>query len=164
MKQTRWLSEFSSLSEYTRLYPKSMFTGDETHCQYGTEYGCGEYGYEYRVLGMKEIAGIIGGAFGLIIVIVVIIVCCCYRKQRGISRRWKEEKLGAENTAASLHSLNGKVSKSNQGPRPWTSESSKNEFASIRRSPKLPRVSVTRHVYNANRDHDKDKDSAFGSK
>ena len=24
MKQTRWLSEFSSLSEYTRLYPKSF--------------------------------------------------------------------------------------------------------------------------------------------
>lgn len=97
------------------------------------------------------------------VVIVIIVIVCCYRKQRGISRKWKEEKLGSVNTAASIHSLNGKVSKDPYISKPWTSESSKAEFASIRRSPKLPRVPVTR--YNPpDKDRDRDHDSAFGSK
>lgn len=134
---------------------------DVQRCVYGHEYGCDDYGYNYRVLGTKEIAAIIGGGFALVVVIVVIVVICCYRKQRGISRKWKEETLGSVNTAASIHSLNGKVNKDHNNPKPWTSESSKAEFASIRRSPKLPRVSVTRHVHAA--DRDRDRDSAFGS-
>lgn len=115
-------------------------------CSYGSEHLCDEYGYNYRLLGTKEIAGIIAGCFALVFIIVVIIVICCYRKQRGISRKWTEEKLGHVNTAASLHSLNGKVSHSN-GPhstKPWTSESSKHGFASIRRSPNLPRAKIAR--------------------
>ncbi|XP_045164392.1 uncharacterized protein LOC123528612 isoform X2 [Mercenaria mercenaria] len=63
-------------------------------CNYGSEHNCDEYGYNYRLLGTKEIAGIIAGCFALVFVIVVIVVCCCYRKQRGISQKWKEEKLG----------------------------------------------------------------------
>ncbi|XP_045164390.1 uncharacterized protein LOC123528612 isoform X1 [Mercenaria mercenaria] len=115
-------------------------------CNYGSEHNCDEYGYNYRLLGTKEIAGIIAGCFALVFVIVVIVVCCCYRKQRGISQKWKEEKLGHVNTAASVHSLNGKVPNSH-GPyskKPWTSESSKHGFASIRRSPNLPRAKIAR--------------------
>ena len=140
----------------------SYVSADVQRCTYENEYGCDEYGYKYRVLGTKEIAAIIGGCFALVVVIVVVVIVCCYRKQRGISRKWKEEKLGAVNTAASIHSLNGKVNRNGTDSRPWTSESSKAEFASIRRSPKLPRVSVTRHAHTA--DRDRDKDSAFGSK
>ena len=141
-----------------------FFAGDVQKCTYENEYGCGEYGFSYRPLGTKEIAAIIAGGFAFVVIIVVIVVVCCYRKQRGISRRWKEEKLGATNTAASIHSLSGKVIKDAPSTKPWTSESSKAEFASIRRSPKLPRVSVTRHAHTADRDRDRDKDSAFGSK
>lgn len=39
--------------------------------------------------------GIVGGIFGLIIIIIIpIVVICCYRKQRGVTRRWDEFKLG----------------------------------------------------------------------
>ncbi|KAL4226263.1 hypothetical protein ACF0H5_014247 [Mactra antiquata] len=115
-------------------------------CTYENEYGCDEYGYNYRLLGTKEIAGIIAGCFGLVFIVVIIIVICCYRKQKGVTRKWQEQTLGQVNTAASLHSLNGRVPHSS-GPnstRPWTSESSKNGFASIRRSPNLPRAKIAR--------------------
>ena len=139
-----------------------LFSADVQRCTYENEYGCDEYGYKYRELGTAEIAGIIGGGFALAVIIVIVVVICCYRKQRGISRKWNEEKLGSVNTAASIHSLNGKVNKDANVSRPWASESSKAEFASIRRSPKLPRVAVIRNAHPA--DRDRDKDSAFGSK
>ena len=146
------------------LIPCYFYSADVQRCTYENEYGCDEYGYKYRVLGTKEIAAIIGGGFAVVVIIVIVVIVCCYRKQRGISRKWKEEKLGAVNTAASIHSLNGKVNRDRDAnvSKPWTSESSKAEFASIRRSPKLPRVAVTRHAHTA--DRDRDKDSAFGSK
>ena len=112
-------------------------------CTYENEYGCDEYGYNYRLLGTKEIIYIIGGCFGLVVLIVVVVIICCYRKQRGISKKWTETKLGHVNTAASLHALNGKVP-SETSNKPWTSESSKNGFASIRRSPNLPRAKIAK--------------------
>ncbi|XP_060586190.1 uncharacterized protein LOC132741936 isoform X2 [Ruditapes philippinarum] len=63
-------------------------------CNYESEHNCDEYGYNYRILGTKEIAAIIAGCFAVVILIVIVVVCCCYRKQRGISQKWKEEKLG----------------------------------------------------------------------
>ena len=114
-------------------------------CNYESEHNCDEYGYNYRILGTKEIAGIVAGCFAVVILVVIIVVICCYRKQRGISQKWKEEKLGHVNTAASVHSLNGKVPhSSNNSTKPWTSESSKHGFASIRRSPNLPRAKIAR--------------------
>lgn len=114
-------------------------------CNYVSEYGCDQYGYDYRLLGTKEIAIIIGACFALVIAIVIIIVVCCYRKQRGISKKWKQERLGHVNTAASLHSLSGVAhNKGVDGTKPWTTENSRNGFASIRRSPNLPRAKIVR--------------------
>ncbi|WAR25785.1 hypothetical protein MAR_011489 [Mya arenaria] len=101
-----------------------------------------EYGYNYRLLGTKEIAGIVAGGFALVVLVVIIIVVCCYRKQRGINHKWQEEKIGHVNTAASLHTLNGRTASTS---KPWTTtESARNGFASIRRSPNLPRAKIAR--------------------
>ncbi|KAL3852713.1 hypothetical protein ACJMK2_016331 [Sinanodonta woodiana] len=114
-------------------------------CDPATGYGCDTYGYTYRILGTKEIIGIIGGAFALIVLVVVVVVVCCYRKQRGLNKRWKQDQLGSINTAASIHSFNGSAPTDKKSKGMWTSESSKNGFASGRRSPVLPRTRTTRH-------------------
>lgn len=136
-------------------------SAEATECTYENQYNCGEYGYNYRVLGTKEIAGIVGGCFGLValIVAVIVILCCC--RQRGITRKWTEEKLGHVNTAASLHTLNGHVPKHGtstaNSTKAWTTaESSRTGFASIRRSPSLPRAKIARR--------NGDGDSMFDSK
>ena len=139
-----------------------FISGDVQRCTYENEYGCDEHvavpgtfrilGTTDRTLGTAEKAGIIVGAFVLIIIIVIIIIVCCYRKQRGIPRKWKEETLGSVNTDASIHSLHGRVNKESYSTRPWTSESSKAEFASIRLSPELPRVNVSPHAHSVDRD------------
>jgi len=114
------------------------------------------------VLGTKEIIGIVAGCFGLVILIVVVVVCLCCCRQSGITRKWNEEKLGHVNTAASLHTLNGHTSKSTNGTahstKAWTTAESSRGFASIRRSPSLPRAKIAR----SNR-HD-DAESLFDSK
>ncbi|KAK3585830.1 hypothetical protein CHS0354_038355 [Potamilus streckersoni] len=114
-------------------------------CDPATGYGCDTYGYTYRLLGTKEIIGIVGGAFALIVLVVVVVVICCYRKQRGLNKRWKQDQLGSINTAASIHSFNGSAPTDKKSKGMWASESSKNGFPSSRRSPVLPRSRTARH-------------------
>lgn len=110
------------------------------------------------MLGTKEIAGIVAGGFGLVALIVVLVVCLCCCRQRGITRKWTEEKLGHVNTAASLHTLNGHVPRNGtsvpNSTKAWTTaESSRTGFASIRRSPSLPRAKIARTTRNGDGDN-----------
>ncbi|KAK3103930.1 hypothetical protein FSP39_022990 [Pinctada imbricata] len=104
------------------------------NCVNGQGHGC-ENIFNYNPVVTKEqITYIVGGIFGVILLIIPVVVIYCYFRQKGVTKRWNEHKLsGVGNTAASIAG-SGAASGVTTAKEPWASQSSRQPYASSKKS------------------------------